>query len=186
MPDVAIARYDATTGWLPPVCPKHGRPADHAIRRKFSTPTPPWVYALLLFSLLIAALAQHSVQKTDEISLPGCPDCTSAVRTRLVIRWVTGVVALLVLVAAITTGSAPVAVIFVAVALVWLVTLSSLMSGGQVSGTLDGPWLRLKGVHPAFMAALRPNPAWAVPASVGANGSSYPAETAYWPPPQSR
>jgi len=43
----------------------------------------------------------------------------------------------------------------------WLLSLlSSVTTLNDVRGFLDGPWLRLKGVHPAFVAALRPNPAW--------------------------
>jgi hypothetical protein len=161
MADVAIARYDANTGWLPPVCPKHGRPADRAIQRKFSTPTPGWVFALLLISWIVVLIAAAVNQKSDTLAMPGCFECSNAARTRLWIRCGTGLAALLAIVAAVVTGSGGLIALSILLGLIWLLALSSLVESiGQVTGKLDGPWLRLKGVHPAFVAALRPNPAW--------------------------
>ncbi|MEP7055180.1 MAG: hypothetical protein ABI912_08015 [Actinomycetota bacterium] len=189
MPDVAIARYDANTGWLPPVCPKHGRPADRPVSRKFYTPTPWWVYPFILLSLLVAALIAAAIRKSDQIQMPGCAQCSTSARTRTQVRVGTGVVALIDLSAAVVWGSGGLFVLAIPLVLAWLLSLSSLLDAlVQVSGSLDGPWLKLKGVHPAFIAALRPNPAWnAVPhpsalAAVYHVGAAVP----YWQPPQAR
>jgi hypothetical protein len=161
MADVAIARYDATTGWLPPICPKHGVRADRVITRKFSTPTPAWVFLFLLLGVLPLIIAAACVRKSDVVTMPGCHECDVAGRTRLQIRWGTGIAALVAFVAACVTASPWLFLVAFVVVVAWLLALSSTLNSlGAVTGTLDGPWLRLKGVHPAFVAALRPNPAW--------------------------
>ena len=135
--------------------------ADRTIKRKFYTPTPVWVIILIIFSLLVALLVALAIRKTDEIGLPGCQSCADATRNRRRIRWGTGIASLVVLIGAGTTGNDALLLLFFIVVLAWLMSFSTLLdSMGAVTGRLYGPWLQLKGVHPAFVAAMRPNPAW--------------------------
>jgi hypothetical protein len=159
--DVAIARYDVATGWLPAVCPKHGVPADRATKRKYYGVTPAWVYFTILLGLLPFALIQMSVRKSDDVTLPACGSCHEAKRRLLFIRIGTPLAGVVIFVLGAVLGSgglAALSLLFVIAALLSISSLADPLTG--VGGTIDDHWLRLRGVHDAFVAALRPNPAW--------------------------
>lgn len=182
MPDVAIARYDASTGWLPPVCPKHGCRADRQISRKYSTPTQTWVYLLILVAVLVFVIVAATLRKSDDVAMPACRQCAEGAAKRGQIRWGTGLGSLGILVLAFVTTSSWLFLLAGLAFVGWLLCVSSMLdSMCGVAGSLDGPWLRLKGVHPAFIAALLPNPAWNRPQYVPIQ-QGYPAPAPYQQP----
>lgn len=177
--DIRLARYDVRTGWLPQICPRHGAPATGSRMHRFSSPPPAWVWLLIVVSLLIAALIADSMAKKERAQIPTCGQCnTDRTRVRLarVALGFGGVGLFIFAVAADAGGLALLSCLFV---LLWLLSLSTLveplyMVRGQV---VDDTWLDLREVHPNFIAAIRPNPAWAFaqPAATRgyASGNSY-------------
>lgn len=85
------------------------------------------------------AIVAAMLRKSDDVAMPACQQCADGAAKWGQIRWGTGLGSLGSLVLAFVTTS------------LWLFLLA---------GLAFVAWLRLKGVHPVFIAALLPNPAW--------------------------
>ncbi|MEO6714210.1 MAG: hypothetical protein ABIM89_12380 [Mycobacteriales bacterium] len=160
MADIQIALYDVQTGWLPAICPKHGQRADRASERKFGTKLPSWVVVFILLGILPFLIACAVMQKAQTFRFPSCADCQSGRQAARVIRWVVGLGSLGALGAGVGTASAGLVVLGSVLVLGWLFAMSTVldvMSGP--TGTLFENSIQVKKVHPAFIAAMRPNPA---------------------------
>jgi len=59
---------------LPDVCVKCAAPSTTRRKQQFVY-TPPWVFALMIFSLLIGAIVAMIVQKRGTLHLPLCESC---------------------------------------------------------------------------------------------------------------
>jgi hypothetical protein len=167
--DIRLARYDVRTGWLPQICPRHGAPATGSRKQKFYEPTPMWVFILLvlgllfILGLLIGLVVALAITKSEQAQMPTCRQC-DADRTQVrLLRVVSGLVGVALLTGSAVAGSVVLLLTGCLVLLIWLVSLSSSAQAMYaVRGRLvDDTWLDLRGVHPDFAAAIRPNPAWA-------------------------
>ena len=184
--DVRLARYDVRTGWLPPVCPRHGTPTTDRRKQKFSSKTPPWLHALALvlfltlslIGLLIVAIVGNSVTKTERAAMPTCEQCRADRTPVRLLRVISGLAGFALLVGAAVASSVVLVLTGSLVLLIWVASLTSTAEGlyairGRV---VDDHWLDLRDVHPNFVAAIRPNPAWMfVPAAYG-----YVHQPAHW------
>jgi hypothetical protein len=176
--DIRLARYDVRTGWLPQICPRHGTPATGSRKQKF-TKTPLWVWLFLVTGLLIPVILAAILTKTEQGKMPTCRQC-DADRTQVrVLRVVSGVVTVALLAGSAMAGSVVLLLTGCLVLLIWLLSLSSSAQAlyGVRGRLVDDTWLDLRDVHPSFVAAIRPNPAWAFaqPAATHgyASGPSY-------------
>jgi hypothetical protein len=167
--DIRLARYDVRTGWLPPVCPRHGVPATGSRKRRFTAPPPAWLWLLVIVSLLVAALVADSMANAERADIPTCRQCDAdRMRVRLV-RVALGLGSVATFLYAIVADVGGLALLACLLVLRWVLSMSTLLEPfyavrGQV---VDDQWLDLRDVHPGFIAALRPNPAWAVPQPAG-------------------
>lgn len=161
--DIRLARYDVRTGWLPQICPRHGAPATGTRKQKFSSKTPSWVFLLVLVALLLAMIVASCIAKTESAAVPTCDQCDGDRRQVRLLRYVSGPVSLALLTGAAAAASAVLALTGTLVLIIWLLSLSTAAAGMySVRGhVVDDHWLDLRDVHPDFVAAIRPNPAWA-------------------------
>jgi hypothetical protein len=174
--NVAIPTQWYSQGRMPRLCARHGGPASRTVRRTFYTPTPPWVWLLVLVSLLVAAIVALAIRTSLPGHLPGCARCVSDRRVFVgsVLGGLTAGVLLFVAGVAAASG--------VLVGLGMLVVAAALlgsMCGDQfrVRGRLrkDKSWIELSGTAPAFAAEMvrglqqahaaspAPQPAYAAP-----------------------
>lgn len=165
---------------MPSVCPRHGLPATGTRTQRFTSPTPAWVMPLIVLSLLIGALIASALAKNEDVQIPTCGECDGdRVRVRF-IRLGLGLGGLALLVAGAVVPSAALGWVGVLLLVVWMFAVTTIIEPlyairGRV---VDDSWLDLRAVHPNFVAALRPNPAWAAPAAPG-----YVPAAAYAQPP---
>jgi hypothetical protein len=163
--DVRLARYDVRTGWLPRICPRHGVPATGRRRHQFTSKTPAWVWLLIVVAWLIAVIVAAAIAKHERAQMPTCGQCD---RDRLrfrVARYALGLGGLLVAFVGIQADSVLLGLVGSVACLIWLLSwLDDAKRLYAVRGcVVDDHWLDLRDVHPAFVAALAPNPAWAMP-----------------------
>jgi hypothetical protein len=153
--DVAVPASWVASGYLPQLCARHGTPATHWTKRKFYSRTPLWVFVLIPFSLLIAAIVMAAMRTTVRGQLPACAACTSERRrfvAAVVASWV-GWFATLFVAASLSDGWAVIVVLLLAVvALVTSFSGDAFRTRGALSR--DKLWVELKGVDRHFADQL--------------------------------
>lgn len=199
--EVTFPAAQLAAGYLPPVCPRHGVPATHRVRRRFVSKTPTSVLILVLLlivvSFLIALLVALVFRRSVKATLPACESCRRD-RQRAVtsVRAAWGL-AVLVGAVGVLAGSAAAGLfclVLGAGALVWSFASRSLY---QMPGFVadNGMHVTLRRAHPVFVRALHgpvgPPPPRAAP--IGAPGyfqagparSTWPAGGQLpWPEPR--
>jgi hypothetical protein len=75
---------------LPPVCVKCGTRDQIERRRQLFGWTPPWVFALIVINLLVAAIVQLIVRKKGYLSLPLCTACNARWRAARLVAVLSG------------------------------------------------------------------------------------------------
>jgi hypothetical protein len=149
--DVAVPVPWVASGHLPPLCARHGTPATRLAKRKFYSRTPFWVFVLIPFSLLIAAIVMAAIRTTVRGQLPACATCTSERRrfvAAVVACWVVWF-AMLFVAASLSDGWAVIVVLlFTVAALVMSFSGDAFRTRGVLSR--DTLWVELKGVDRRF------------------------------------
>jgi hypothetical protein len=178
MAEVRVPATWFARGYLPQTCARHSGPASSTRKRTFYTRTPPWLYLLLLGSVLLFAIVALIMRKTVEGALPGCAQCAGE-RRRYVLSVLGAWVASLALF--ISAGfTASLALIVVGgIAVVAAVVWSCLGDQLRVRGSLskDQVWLELRGVNESFAMQIDQAVQGATPAPIPA-----PAPTGYGAP----
>lgn len=145
--------------WSPPVCVRHGEPPADYRKIEFANKTPLWIFILIPFSLLIAALIQMAMRKT--VKLERWPVCATCMDKRTTYGSLALVCSLGSLPAGLLTGQLSMEagwVVGIALLLVGLV-FAVLMSWPTLLGVDYRPetqTLRLRKPHPNLVAALPP------------------------------
>ncbi|MFF5231550.1 hypothetical protein [Dactylosporangium sp. NPDC000521] len=167
--------------FVPPICPRHGRPATSMRQMVFLSPLPLWAWPLAVLAgrLLYRALLRPLRKEALAPAWPWCRRCglRRAARIALGVAAIAaGLVAALNLsekvhgTAALATLAGTLACMGAGLAVV-ASSNHAAMAGVRVSH--DGLWLQPRRAHPAFVAALaaRPLPeypmpeGWTVPAT---------------------
>jgi uncharacterized Tic20 family protein len=187
MADVAVPAAWIAQGTLPPCCARHGGPATRQGKRRFDTKTPIWVYLLLVFGVLIAAVVMLAMRKSVQGVVAECDQCARERRQFKLTVLGAWIIDVALLVAAGTLGAVGIVlwVLVTVAALVWSFT------GGQryrVHGNLsnDQMWVELKGASEEFAVAInsvvRPEQPVAAPQQL-APPLPVTAESALFAPP---
>jgi|GEM_PF-2112018 len=155
MADIAIPAQWYSQGRMPRICARHGGPATRPLKRSMFTATPPWVWLLVLVSLLIAAIVALAIRRSAVGHLPGCERCVSD-RRRFFGAAVGGLSAGLLL---FVLGAAAASDVMLLLGLlVFVVALLGSLCGDQfrVRGRLrkDLVWIELRGTAPEFAAEV--------------------------------
>ncbi len=154
------------------ICPTHGEPATKTRSREFVTRTPGWVYLLIPFGLLVAALVQMALQKKVKGPVPECPQCRSRRRTYNLLLAALWIGALAALIATGVTSNGALAVLWLVLqiaAIVWVFQGGRFMLKGTLSK--DQIWVELRRVDERFVQAVQARmAATAQPPAVPADG----------------
>jgi len=156
---VAEVRVPATwfaQGYLPRVCARHGQPSSATRKRKFYSQTPPWLYLLLLGSVLLFLIVVLATRKTVEGSLPECARCSSERRRFLWSVLAAWFASLGLFIGAGFTASLALVVLggaAIVAAAVWSCIGDRLRARGWL--TKDEVWLDLRGVDASFANQIR-------------------------------
>lgn len=163
MPTVLLTTHELRTGLLPRLCAKCGEPSDESVRLTVPTPLAQAVLAMFLpVCPPLFVVAAVAVKKRSSAALPLCPPHAADWRWR---DWLTSLTYLPVVcgsylaawAVALFTPIDPVgpAIIYYFVWVAWVVPAVILWTR-TVRITKVTPWgIRLSGVDPAFVAALR-------------------------------
>lgn len=158
-------------------------PATGSRKQRFSSHLPGWMLPLMLISFLIAVLLVGWVERHEDVLVPTCSQCDGdRARVRL-IRVAMGLGGFALCAVAIATSSAALGWVGVLLLVVWMFALTDVVDPlYRVRGrVIDDSWLELRAVHSNFIAALRPNPAWAVPATPGYPSPAYAPQPGFAP-----
>jgi hypothetical protein len=156
MTDVDLPAHWVQSGLLGPLCARHGVPSDRAIKRKFATATPTWVYLLLVTGLLLPAIIQAVLRKTLQGNIPGCQRCPGERRRALAAGW--GMFALVAVLLVLSLASSSGALFALScVALLGALVGVIFVQRQRVVGILsrDGQSVTLKGVDQRFADGAR-------------------------------
>jgi hypothetical protein len=158
----AAVQSNALTGLG--ICPRHANPAVRSKKRSYYSATPPWVYVLILASLLIAVIIMIAIRKTVTGQVPDCATCMAEQKKRTAIAWVIAAVAVAVLLAGLSATNGLVSLIgFLLLVVAICYPLAAPKKWQQGVVTKDGYWVEMKKVAPAFAAAVQHQVAAATP-----------------------
>lgn len=155
--NVFVPSYAVQSGGLPGlgVCGRHGRPPVRVKTRSYYSRTPPWMYLVLLFSLLIGLLLMLLLRKKVTGPVADCAVCVHDQQVR--VRWLGAALATTVLlfgygIAAASGGGVLLSVLAGFATLVTAVAVPPKFQQGTVSN--DGVWVEMKKPAPAFALAV--------------------------------
>ena len=151
---------------LPTVCSRHGRPATRRVAVQFVSRLSPWMYLLMVVSLLIYVIVVWATRKA--VIANGWPFC-SRCRIVRVLRFLTaaavfiaGIVAILVVGSrtsnrtqlSLTEGLVLVTGLVLFLAGIIAMTRSGWASVARAAVTTDGIWVSVRRAHPRFDAQV--------------------------------
>lgn len=155
---MAEARIPASwfaQGYAPQMCARHGGPATTTRRRSFATPTSPWLYLVLLGSILVFVVVALILRKSVEGPIPECALCPSERRNYVMSVLGAWISSLALIISGGFAGSSSFLVlggIAAAAALVWSCLGDLLRVRGSLSR--DHMWVCLRGLHESFAGEL--------------------------------
>ncbi|GAA1515343.1 hypothetical protein GCM10009827_032690 [Dactylosporangium maewongense] len=174
--------------FVPPICPRHGRPATSMRPMVFLSPLPLWAWPLavlagrLLYRILLRPLRKEALAP----AWPSCHRCGLRRAARIAAGAATivaGLVAALYLSERVH-GTAALAAIAVTVACMGagliVVARGTRVAVAGVRVSRDGLWLEPRRPHPAFVAALAAQPLPEYPMPAGWTVPATAAPSAAW------
>ena len=149
-----VPREDLHRGDLPAVCVVTGQDADSRVRIRFDS-LPDWTWILLLFGVFPFLIATFFASEVVRGEVPVRRDVVERYHRRRRLSWIGAAAGIAMLGLAIATGQPWVAWSGVAV-VVSAIGAGVVASMGFIDGQPDrtGLWVRLRRVHPNFVAAL--------------------------------
>jgi len=138
------------------LCARHGTPATRSRVHRFSSGLPAVVVVLAFFSFLLVLLLYAAFKKDVAGPVPECERCATTYRHRTTVMWiglVGGPALLFALLAVPQTWIGLVGLALFVIGLVAGVMADHALVRGSLSSDLG--WLELRGVDPAFAAAVQ-------------------------------
>jgi hypothetical protein len=143
---------------LPPVCVMCGGHDQIERRRQLFAWTPPWVFALILINLLVAAIVQLIVRKKGYLSLPLCTACNARWRTARLVAVLSGIGIAVGLIAGVVLLIREPAAGLTLIVLALALPITLLVTFGRVrllrARKVDEQTITLIGVHDAAKLAI--------------------------------
>jgi hypothetical protein len=163
MTEVRVPATWFAQGYLPQICARHGVPATTSLKRNIYSRPSPWLYLLILPSVLLFLIVVLIMRKTVPGRLPSCAGCRTERRRYLLSVFGGWVVSLAIFISAGFTSSLAF-VVLGGVAVVAAIVWSCLGDQFRVRGSLgaDQVWVTLRGADESFanqiQLALQPTP----------------------------
>ena len=151
---------------IPTVCSRHGRPATRRVATQFVSRQSPWMYLLMVVSLLIYLIVAWATRKV--VVANGWPFC-SRCRIVRILRFLAAAAVFVLGIAAILVAEPPISsgtrlsltggLVLVTGLVLFLVGIIAMTRSGwaSVAGatvTPDGIWVSVRKAHPRFDAEV--------------------------------